>query len=395
MKIAVISKYGLSPSSGQNNRIFEICQSFLEISDVYNITLISSISCGYQYDLSAYDSKFYYYESNIDGIKHILLKGPIISLGFNFKRILSWIIFELFLFFYLSHRKFNILWVSSLSLLTILNGIFFKKIFNSKLIFEVRDIWPQSIIEISNRKSGFTHLLSKIELFGYVKTDFIVSPLFNFSEYLEKLNPEFKKKFHYIAQNISSSYELPRPISNSNKLGICYAGSFGKANSIEQFLKLVSNYKIDEKIVFFFIGKGIDFKRLKSVYSNSQYIFKDYMHSEDLQLFLRKNCNIGIQFIPNRSIYQYGISPNKWNSYHKSGLAIFTFSFLKNDLLTQYNAGINFEFNEKGIIMFIKKLHSNVIDTEKYHSNFSFLAKEKFSLKKDLNQFIHLMSTNI
>ena len=63
MKIAVISKYGLSPSSGQNNRIFQICQSFLKISDAYNLTLITSISCGYKYDLSDYDSKFYYYES--------------------------------------------------------------------------------------------------------------------------------------------------------------------------------------------------------------------------------------------------------------------------------------------------------------------------------------------
>ena len=52
---------------------------------------------------------FYYYESNKGEIKHILLKGPIISLGFNFKRIFSWIVFELFLFFYLINKKFNII----------------------------------------------------------------------------------------------------------------------------------------------------------------------------------------------------------------------------------------------------------------------------------------------
>ena len=384
MKIAVISKYGLSPSSGQNNRIFEICQSFLKISDAYNLTLITSISCGYKYDLSDYDSKFYYYESNKGEIKHILLKGPINSLGFNFKRIFSWIVFELFLFFYLINKKFNILWISSLSLLTILNGIFFKKIFKSKLIFEIRDIWPQSIIEITGKKSVFTFLLRKIELFGYHNSDFIVSPLFNLSEYLEKINPKFKSKFNYIAQDISNSYEFPRPISNSDKLGICYAGSFGKANSIEEFLKLINSEIIDKKIVFYFIGKGLDFHRLKSTYSNTQFIFKEYMPPKDLQLFLKNNCNIGIQFIPNRPIYHYGISPNKWNTYHKSGLAIFTFSFMKNNLLDLYNAGINFEFNEQGVNKFVKKLNDNDLDINKYHSNFCKLTEVKFSLQKDL-----------
>ncbi len=258
MKIAVISKYGLSPSAGQNNRIFEICQSFLEISDVYDLTLITSISCGYEYDLSNYDSKFYYYESNKGEIKHILLKGPIINLGFNYKRIFSWIIFELFLFFYLFNQKFNVLWVSSLSLLTILNGIFFKKLNNSKLIFEIRDIWPQSLIEITGKESVFTYILRKIELFGYYKSDFIVSPLYNLSEYLEKINSKLKCKFHYIAQNVSNSFERPRSISVSDKLGICYAGSFGRANSVEEFLKLISSKIIDKKVVFYLIGKGTD-----------------------------------------------------------------------------------------------------------------------------------------
>lgn len=384
MKIAVISKYGLSPSSGQNNRIFEICQSFLEISDDYDLTLITSISCGYKYDLSDYDSKFYYYESNKGKIKHVLLKGPIISLGFNFRRIFSWIIFELFLFFYLINKKFNILWVSSLSLLTILNGIFFKKIFNSKLIFEIRDIWPQSIIEISARKSIFTYLLRKIELFGYYNSDFIVSPLYNLSEYLEKINPKFKSKFHYISQNISNFHELPRPISNLDKLGLCYAGSFGKANSVEDFFKLINSKIIDKKIVFYFIGKGLDFHRLKSIYSNNQFIFKEYMSPKDLQLFLKNNCNIGIQMIPNRPIYNYGISPNKWNTYHKAGLAIFTFSFIKNNLLDLYNAGINFEFNEKGINKFVNQLNANNFNIMKFHLNFRKLRDEKFIMKKNL-----------
>ena len=57
---------------------------------------------------------------------------------------------------------------------------------------------------------------------------------------------------------------------------------------------------------------------------------------------------------------------------------------MKNNLLDLYNAGINFEFNEKGVNKFVKKLNDNDLDTNKYHSNFCISSTEKFSLQEDL-----------
>ena len=64
--------------------------------------------------------------------------------------------------------------------------------------------------------------------------------MFNLSEYLIKINPKFNSKFHYVAQNISNCSEPPRSVYNSEKFGLCYAGSFGKANAVEEFLKLIN-----------------------------------------------------------------------------------------------------------------------------------------------------------
>jgi len=384
VKIAVISKYGLASASGHNNRIHKICQSFTEINPDYDVTLITSISCGYRYDLSHYDSKLFYYISLDDNICHILLKGPKIKLGLNFKRIVSWLVFEIFLFFFLLNKKFDVLWVSSLSLLSILNGVFFKFWYKSKLIFEIRDIWPQSIIEIVGRRNIFTIILRQIELLGFNKSDFIVSPLYNLSSYLGRINPKLKKKFHYIAQNIEDSCDYPPTKINPDKLGICYAGSFGKANAVEDFLSRLNVQALDRRVIFYFIGKGEEFFRLKSIYSSQQVIFKDYMAPVNLGLFLHQNCNIGIQFIPDRSIYQYGVSPNKWSTYHNAGLSIVTFSFIENNLLKLYDAGLNFELTDEGIKEFTDVINKADLSIMSYHDRFKVLSRAKFSLKNDL-----------
>jgi len=53
--------------------------------------------------------------------------------------------------------------------------------FNAKLIFEVRDIWPLSVIELGNisSKNPLIKLMSWCEKFAVNKADFIVSTLQN------------------------------------------------------------------------------------------------------------------------------------------------------------------------------------------------------------------------
>ena len=70
------------------------------------------------------------------------------------RRILSWLDFEWQLLG-LPKEKLqtpDVVIVSSLSLLTILNGLLWKVRYKCRLIFEVRDIWPLTVTE----EGGFT-----------------------------------------------------------------------------------------------------------------------------------------------------------------------------------------------------------------------------------------------
>jgi hypothetical protein len=66
----------------------------------------------------------------------------------SLRRIISWIDFEIKLLFAPLNNfpRPDIIIVSSLSLLTILNGIRLRRLYSAKLIFEIRDIWPLTLI---------------------------------------------------------------------------------------------------------------------------------------------------------------------------------------------------------------------------------------------------------
>lgn len=90
-------------------------------------------------------------------------------------RMVSWLDFEWQLFKMPKKMltKPDVIIVSSLSLLTILNGLWLKRKYGSKLIFEVRDIWPMVLVTSGgvNPYNPFVLLLSWLEKLAYKKAD--------------------------------------------------------------------------------------------------------------------------------------------------------------------------------------------------------------------------------
>ncbi|EMK6962294.1 hypothetical protein V9J82_003620, partial [Vibrio cholerae] len=80
----------------------------------------------------------------LEGVKICWLKTSKYKVAKSIKRIISWFHFEYRLFFF-DNSKLptpDVIVVSSLSILTVLNGLRLKRKYKCRLIFEVRDIWP-------------------------------------------------------------------------------------------------------------------------------------------------------------------------------------------------------------------------------------------------------------
>lgn len=325
-----ISKYAVSPNFGPPTRQFFFSKYF-NIKG-YQTVLISSHACGIKYSTNIdFEKYFKIYET--EGIKHYLLKGPLISLGFSLKRILSWVQFEWYVFKLGNDigkkQKPDAIIVSSLSLLTIINGIYFKWKFGCKFILEIRDIWPLTLIEIGgySRYNPIILFLGFIEQIGYKYSDNIIGLMPNLKLHIPQ---KYKKKVHYIPQGIELNLYRKNDFSditmgtigkiNQSNFNIIYTGSIGQVNDVEKMIEiLIRCFEINESIFFHIVGDGTQKQYLKEKYKKfKNIIFHNPIPKSEVP-YLLSHFEANIIHVSPHSIYKYGISPNKLNEYLMSG----------------------------------------------------------------------------
>jgi hypothetical protein len=307
----------------------------------YKVTLISSISTGRAINLTNYKKKnnlYYYRKFNL--LNHILITGINISLGFNFKRIISWLEFEIKVFCYFFDKKItknDIVYISSLSLLTILNGLYLKHKYRCKLILEIRDIYPLTLISYkkSYKNNPIILFFSYIEKIGYKHSDLIIGTMPGLHLHIRSvINNNFN--FLYLPQgfylkNYDTDDFLTPPLTNvfnfeKENFYITYAGSIGLANGISFFFETAVIF-LEKKLhnfKFILIGDGSLKETLLKKYNYpSNIILIPWLNKQDLNYYL-SNSNLLFHYCLDIPIHKFGISPNKLIDYMYSGRPILT-----------------------------------------------------------------------
>ena len=316
-KIWYISKYAGSPKKGGPIRQYLFSKHFALKG--YETILISSNSNGFEFN--KFKEEYQLVEKPL--FKHYVLNGFKIDLGSNVKRIVSWILFEYKLFKFLKgqtlHKNDTVI-VSSLSILTFLSGVYLKRKYGIKLIVEVRDVWPKTLVEYKSlsKNNPITVILSKIEKIGYNNADFIVGSMENLGQHIKEVTPGNEQKFRYIPMGLDSLI-MGEPMNlntnNHSDFIVGYAGSIGNANKVDLILETAEILKNIPNIKFKLLGGG----PLKELYQKKYKHLKniEFLHSipkDEVGIFLNK-CDVFVNPWEDKEIYKYGISPNKWIDY--------------------------------------------------------------------------------
>jgi len=118
-------------------------------------------------------------------------------------------------------------------------------------VFELRDLWPQSIREVGAMKeSKALDLLEKIELYLYRKADAVVCVTNSFRENLSRRGID-REKIHVITNGVDSSRFQPRDkdseleceLGLGGKFVAGYIGTHGMAHSLETLLEAAQRLK--------------------------------------------------------------------------------------------------------------------------------------------------------
>ena len=347
--IWIINEYAGSPYHGMVFRHYYLSKELLKLG--YNVTIISASYSHLFRSLTVVKKRFTF--EIIDGINYLWIKVPKYKNSNDKKRVLKWFIFSIYLFF-ISIKKLkkpDYILLSCPGILITIPSLYLSKKFNSHLIFEVRDIWPLSLIELGgySKNNIFIKLLSFCENLAIRKNDLIISVLPNYGEYLKEKG--FDKKFIYIPNGIDLEEMqkielLSEDIKNQipkDKFIVAYTGTIGKANSLDYFIEAAKILKDYEDILFLIVGEGGEKERLKKIaegFDNIKFLPSISKTMVQNLLFHVDICYIGWKKL---KLYKFGISPNKIFDYMYSGKTIIQSIDTKNDPISLANCGINVE----------------------------------------------------
>jgi len=234
------------------------------------------------------------------------------------------------------------------------------KKYNAKLIYEVRDLWPLSLVELANIPSLHPIVLwfKWIERRAYRQADAVVSLLPNAIEHMVPLGLD-KRNFHYIPNGINrEEWEAPsaplpaehqvvfKRLQGLDKVIVVYAGAHGAPNALDQILDLSKlNQNKNKRYHFVLIGDGIEKEKLMKRAKEEAMTFVTFLPKISKQqvitaLKLADVCFIGLRNVP---AFRFGISPNKLGDYLMASKPIIYAINAGNDPVREAGAGISVE----------------------------------------------------
>ena len=385
--IWIINQYAGSSNHGMTFRSYFLAKEFIKS---HRVTIFSASFSHVMSNPPSVSKK--YTEENINGIKYFWLKVPVYKQSKSFGRLISMFIF-LYRLFFLNVKKHytpDVIIVSSASPLPIWKAYFWAKRFNAKLIFEVRDIWPMSIMELGGFKkiNPLVVLLQITENFAYRVSDYVVSVLPKAFEHMKHHGLDLPR-FKYIPNGIEIKNLIKSDINNKDAFKIGYAGTLGIANALK-YLIYAANLIKESNIEIHILGNGPEKKALMRIVNDnniSNVYFHDAVPKNEVGIFLSKMdvLYIGWHF---SKIYRFGISANKLFDYLASAKPIIHSVDAGNDPVLEAKAGISIKpESPKEIANAILELYKMPVSkrnelgnngreyVEKYHS-YEQLAKQ-------------------
>lgn len=290
----------------------------------HNITVITCVPnfpTGQVFD--GYRNKIWQ-EEIIDGIRVVRVWSYIAANeGFS-KRILDFLSYMLTSFlasFFI--RKVDIVVGTSPQFFTAVSAwlvAFYKR---KPFIFELRDLWPESIRAVgAMHESKLLVLLEKLELFLYRRAHGIVVVTHSFKDNLVKRGID-GKKISVVTNGVDvtkfkpqeKDFELIRRHSFENKFIVGYIGTLGLAHSLETILfaaKKISQRRLEDKIHFLFLGDGankikleklaleLDLKNVTFLASVPKAEVVSYWSIIDISIISLKNTELFKSVIPSK-----------------------------------------------------------------------------------------------
>ena len=343
----IINHYAQVPGGPGGTRHFQIAKVLRNLG--WNPIVIAASSehnTGFQRLSPSENSRL----DVIDSVPFLWLRTPV-SQGNGIRRIFNMLVFSCRLLGPAPRRLLpvpDIIVGSSVHLFAVWSALRLAIRFQIPFVFEVRDLWPQTLIDFGLIKSQslLARLLRSLEEHLYSRATAIVTLLPFAHCYIQPLGIS-ASKICWIPNGIDLS-AWPKTISSppaGSTLQLMYFGSFGQANALENIvlameelmkrgdspavhLRLIGDGPLKASLVLMVKDLGI-----------ANITFEDPVPKNKIPE-LAKDADVFLLSLVDSPLYKYGISLNKIYDYMAGARPIIICSSASNNPILEANSGI-------------------------------------------------------
>ncbi len=352
MNILIINHYAGSIKHGMEYRPYYMAKEFVNLG--HKVSIIASSYSHLRDEIidvktENFNGITYYWEKNIKYNSN------------GIKRVFNMIFFSVKIFlkskYYSKLLKPDLVIASSPHPFIIYGARRISVLSKSKLFFEVRDLWPLTLMKLGNysKFNPFILIMQITEIYAYRYSDKVISLLPGAKDYMisKGLSGE---KFLYIPNGVDVSewdniekldQEIEKVLleqKNNNKFMVGYVGGHSISNVLDTIIEAIELIN-DSSVVLTLVGDGIEKERLKIKVKNlgiKNIIFLNNIKKQQVPKLLSyfDVLYIGADKNP---LYQYGVSPNKLMDYMMAATPVVQSMDAYNDMVKDSACGFSVE----------------------------------------------------
>ena len=370
MRIWILNHYAIPLSGSSGTRHAALAKNLAERG--HEVTVFASpTSREHISSMVQFDNGALYTDQMHDGARFRFIKT--MEYDSNFKRMLNMISFRTNIMKSLNGiEKPDVVIGSCVHLHAADAGRKIAKRFGIPFVFEIRDIWPESLVDVGamGRMHPAYLYLRAIELRLYKSAKQIITLLPGSNSYLEEhgVSPD---RIEYIPNGIDTGlYPDPKSVPERDEFVAMFFGAHGPVNGLDTLVKaadILQNDHEGKNITIRFIGDGTSkpsLIRMKNDLQLNNIEFLDRMKKREL-FVAAQDADAFIFHLKDMPVLQrYGISSNKLFDYLMCGRPVVFACNSYNDPVKEAGAGISIPPNDpQALANALKELRK--LDTKK------------------------------
>jgi len=325
----LINQYAVSPDSAGSTRHHEFASIFEDLG-WHAIIFASPFSLKERQYIRPVSPKNLVRKSSEDGVDFVWLYSTPYQNN-NWRRYLNMLSFALTsVIVGITEPRPDVIVGSSPQLFTGLGAWLLARWHRVPFVFEVRDLWPDSLVDMGLANPLIIGPLARVESHLYKQADHIIPLSEGIFRAIEEKGIQVTK-ITLIANSASrtTSFSAEERTEIRTRYGwadriVCvYIGAHGPANSLDTVVETARLLSANQQVLFVLVGDGPDKSRLvQQSLGLSNVEFFDAVQKKDVHELLAAS-DVGLITLRKSKVFE-GVRPNKFFDYIAAGLPIIT-----------------------------------------------------------------------